>query len=158
EYHHGELEVFDGPGSSISHVLQVNVLYDDDYLNMTDGENAPRDTSFVVERLADLSAEAAAFTPFNGLQRTDTYEGVQQIASQIHDFTQQLQQSGQQSLGTGAEVDFVLTGSGLDGGKFVNGERVDEVPLLDDFLPDRGLAKPAEDPDDTQSSVESIGG
>ena len=39
-----ELTVFAGPGSAISHVLQVNVLYDDDYLDMTNGIHAPRDT------------------------------------------------------------------------------------------------------------------
>ena len=148
-----ELTVFAGPGSAISHVLQVYVLYVDDYLDMTNGIHAPRDTSFVIEKLADFSAEAEIFTPFASLHRTDTFEGVQKIADDIENYAQNARDSGETSLGTGATHDFILVSHEITG-PHVNGERVTDVPDIDDFLPDRGLAKIQEEPDDSQTSIE----
>lgn len=59
-----ELVVHTGPGSVIAHVSQVNILQDDDYLNMTDGPNVARDTSFVTQRTVEFYNEASVFTPF----------------------------------------------------------------------------------------------
>ncbi|MGO7215087.1 hypothetical protein ACC817_26065 [Rhizobium ruizarguesonis] len=153
-----ELTVFAGPGSAISHVLQVNVLYDDDHLDMTDGFHAPRDTSFVIERLAEFSTQAEIFAPFAGLHRTDTYDGALKIAEDIESYIQNAQNTedrGTTSPSTDATHHFVTTDPAGDGPTvYVNGERQADIPVLDDFLPDRGLAKLQEEPDDSNSSVE----
>ncbi len=157
-----ELQVFDGPGSVIGYTTQVNVLYDDDYLDMTDGHHAPRDTSFVTEKLAEFSSKVEIFSPFSDLHRTDTHEGIKQIAADMEAYIQDKEDSGQTSLGTGEPPadnpndqvhDFVLAGDEITG-TYMNGKLVSEVPVLDDLLPDRGLAQPPEDPDESQTSVE----
>ena len=149
-----ELTVHAGPGSSISHVLQVNVLYDDDYLDMTDGVHAARDTSFVIERLADFSSEAEIFTPFASLHRTDTYEGALKIAEDLQTYIQNAKNSDVTSPDTDATHDFVTVDPEVNGAVYINGKIETEIPVLEDFLPDRGLAKPEEEPDDSNSSVE----
>lgn len=161
-----KLQVFDGPGSVIGYATQINILYDDDYLDMTDGNHAPRDTSFVTEKLAEFSSNAEIFTPFAGLQRTDTFEGVKQIADDMETYIRAVKDSGQTSIGTGepqtnnpADIpndqahDFVLASDEITG-TYMNGKLVSEIPVLDDLLPDRGLAKLLEDPEETQTSVE----
>jgi len=157
-----QLQVFNGPGSVIGYATQVNVLFDDDYLDMTNGHHAPRDTSFVTERLAEFSAQTEIFTPFASLQRTDTFEGVKHIANDMEAYIRAVKDSGQTSLGTNEPPadnpndqahDFVLAGSEITG-THMNGKLVSEVPALDDMLPDRGLAKLPEDADETQTSVE----
>lgn len=156
-----DLVVHTGPGSAVGHVLQVNVLRDDDYLNMTDGPDHFRDTSFVVERLAEFNTHAEIFAPFSALEKPESDEGMMKIADEIHGYSQDLQQetNGEStSLGTGAEVDFVLAASQLDGRIYVNGELVEDAPSLTDFLPDRGIAKPEGEPDDSQSLVHHGGG
>ncbi|EJT03305.1 hypothetical protein [Rhizobium sp. CCGE 510] len=157
-----ELTVFAGPGSAISHVVQVNVLYDDDYLDMTDGIHAARDTSFVIERLAEFSTQAEIFTPFAGLHRTDTYDGALKIAQDLESYIQNAQNSedGGDSEDSGATQpsadathDFIRVDPEINT-VYVNGKVEAEIPVLDDFLPDRGLAKLPEEPDDSNSSVE----
>ncbi|MBY5341416.1 hypothetical protein E0H35_11855 [Rhizobium leguminosarum bv. viciae] len=152
-----ELTVFAGPGSAISHVLQVNALYDDDYLDMTDGVHAPRDTSFVIERLADFSTKAEIFTPFASLHRTDTYDGALKVAEDLEVYIQTAQNtedSGTTSLGTDATHEFVRLDPGVNDTVYINGKAETDIPVLDDFLPDRGLAKLPEEPDDSNTSVE----
>ncbi|MGO6819934.1 hypothetical protein ACCS67_34715, partial [Rhizobium brockwellii] len=80
--------VLAAPGTAISHLHQVNDLYDDDYLDMTDGVQAPRDTSFVIERLADFSSEPEIYTPFASLHRTDTYDGALKNAEDLESYIQ----------------------------------------------------------------------
>ncbi|NKL58643.1 hypothetical protein [Rhizobium leguminosarum] len=152
-----ELTVFAGPGSAISHVLQVNALYDDDYLDMTDGVHAPRDTSFVIERLADFSTKAEIFTPFASLHRTDTYDGALKIAEDLESYIQNAQNtedSGTTSLGTDATHEFIRLDPEVNDTVYINGKAETDIPVLDDFLPDRGLAKLPEEPDDSNTSVE----
>ncbi|OHV27017.1 MULTISPECIES: hypothetical protein [Rhizobium] len=161
-----ELNVFAGPGSSISHVLQVNVLYDDDYLDMTDGIHAARDTSFVIERLAEFSTAAELYTPFSDLHRTDTYDGALKIAQDIENYIQNAKntEDGKDSEDSGdseatplsadATHDFIRIDPEVNGAVYINGKVEADIPVLDDFLPDRGLAKLPEEPDDSNSSVE----
>lgn len=151
-----ELIVHDGPGSVISHVLQVNILYDDDYLNMTDGANVPRDTTFVIEQLKVFSEDISVFTPFSTFDRTDTYGGLEALAGQVRDYSQNIQQTGDNSLGTNADVDFVKAGPSING-TYVNGELVEEAPELDDYLPHRGLAEPQEEPEGVEGPLEASG-
>ncbi|MBB4293305.1 hypothetical protein GGE16_005392 [Rhizobium leguminosarum] len=159
-----ELNVFAGPGSGISHVLQVNVLYDDDYLDMTDGIHAPRDTAFVIERLAEFSTKAEVFTPFSDLQRIDTYDDALKIAQDLENYIQNAQNtedsgdtedtedSGATSPSADATHSFIRVDPEINS-ICVNGKVEAEIPVLDDFLPDRGLAKIPEEPDDSNSSV-----
>ncbi|PDS80912.1 hypothetical protein [Rhizobium sp. L43] len=164
-----ELNVFAGPGSAISHVLQVNVLYDDDYLDMTDGIHAPRDTAFVIERLAEFSTKAEVFTPFSDLHRTDTYDGALKIAQDLENYiqnarntedsgdtenTENTEDSGTALLSADATHSFIRVDPEVNS-VYVNGKVEAEIPVLDDFLPDRGLAKIPEEPDDSNSSVNS---
>lgn len=139
-----ELVVHPGPGSVIAHVAQVNILQDDDYLNMTDGPYAGRDTSFVTERTVEFYNEAAVFTPFAVFQRTDSYDALQALAKSAHDYIDHARENDVTSLGTGADQDFVLAGNDIDG-LYVNGSIASEKPILDDYMPDRGIAKPAEE-------------
>ncbi|TAV18102.1 hypothetical protein [Rhizobium ruizarguesonis] len=152
-----ELTVFAGPGSAISHAIQVNVLYDDDYLDMTSSVHASRDMSFVIEQLADLSTKAEIFTPFASLHRTDTYDGALKIAEDLESYIQNAQNtedSGTTSLGTDATHNFVRVDPEVNDTVYVNGKAETDIPVLDDFLPDRGLAKLQEEPDDNNTSVE----
>ncbi|MGF6173547.1 hypothetical protein [Ensifer sp. 4252] len=78
-----KLIVHDGPGSVIAHVVQANMVRDDDVLNMTDSTGAPRDTTYVTYKLAEFSAEATEATPFAHYTRVDTYEGLSKIADDL---------------------------------------------------------------------------
>lgn len=147
-----ELVVHAGPGSVIAHVSQVNLLQDDDYLNMTDGPNVGRDTTFVTERTVEFYNEASIFTPFSTFQRTDTYDTLQALAKTAHDYIDDARENDVTSLGTDADQDFVLAGNSISG-TYINGELVDEKPALDDVMPDRGIAKPPEDPEKSDVSL-----
>lgn len=141
-----ELVVHTGPGSVAGHLTQVNILQDDDYLNMTDGPNVARDTTFVTARTVEFYNEAAVFTPFSTFQRTDSYDALQALAKSAHDYIEHARDNDVTSLGTGADQDFVLAGNDING-LYINGAVAYDKPTLDDFMPDRGIAKPAEAPE-----------
>lgn len=147
------LVVHPGPGSAISHMAQINLLFDDDYLNMTSEYHARLDTGYVAERLAEFAADAVRFTPFSDLDRTDTYENLLKIAQEVHDYKEDLIAGNTISIGEDSEVNFVLAGDEIHG-TYVNGVLTEEAPLLDDFMPDRGLAKPEEDPEESDAPLE----
>lgn len=147
-----ELVVHTGPGSVIGHFAQVNILQDDDYLNMTDGPNVVRDTSFVTVRTVEFYNEASVFTPFSTFQRTDSYDALQALAKSAHDYIEHARDNDVTSLGTGADQDFVLAGNDING-LYINGAVADEKPTLDDVMPDRGIAKPAEAPEKSDVSL-----
>ncbi len=148
----GELVVHTGPGSTIAHVAQVNILQDDDYINMTDGPNVGRDTSFVTQRTVELYNEASAFTPFSGFQRTDSHDGLQALAKTARDYIEHARETGMTSLGTGADHDFVLAGNDIDG-LFINGSLATVKPVLGDLMPERGIASPAKEPEKSDVSL-----
>ncbi|MDA5636269.1 MULTISPECIES: hypothetical protein [Rhizobium/Agrobacterium group] len=147
-----ELVVHTGPGSVAGHLTQVNILQDDDYLNMTDGPNVARDTTFVTERTVEFYNEAAVFTPFSTFQRTDNYDALQALAKSAHDYIEHARDNDVTSLGTGADQDFVLAGNDING-LYINGAVAYDKPTLDDFMPDRGIAKPAEAPEKSDVSL-----
>jgi hypothetical protein len=147
-----ELVVHTGPGSVAGHLTQVNILQDDDYLNMTDGPNVARDTTFVTERTVEFYNEAAVFTPFSTFQRTDNYDALQALAKSAHDYIEHARDNDVTSLGTGADQDFVLAGNDING-LHINGAVAYDKPTLDDFMPDRGIAKPAEAPEKSDVSL-----
>ncbi|MCZ7483462.1 hypothetical protein [Rhizobium rhizogenes] len=147
-----ELVVHTGPGSVAGHLTQVNILQDDDYLNMTDGPNVARDTTFVTERTVEFYNEAAVFMPFSTFQRTDNYDALQALAKSAHDYIEHARDNDVTSLGTGADQDFVLAGNDING-LYINGAVAYDKPTLDDFMPDRGIAKPAEAPEKSDVSL-----
>lgn len=147
------LVVYPGAGSAISHMAQINLLFDDDYLNMTSDYHAKLDTSYVVERLAEFATDAVRFTPFSDLDRTDAYESLQKIAQEVHDYKEDLVANNTTSIGEDAEVNFVQAGDEIHG-TYVNGVLAEEVPSLDDLMPDRGLAKPEQDPEESETPLE----
>ncbi|CUX63684.1 MULTISPECIES: hypothetical protein [Rhizobium/Agrobacterium group] len=147
-----ELVVHTGPGSVAGHLTQVNILQDDDYLNMTDGPNVARDTTFVTARTVEFYNEAAVFTPFSTFQRTDSYDALQALAKSAHDYIEHARDNDVTSLGTGADQDFVLAGNDING-LYINGAVAYDKPTLDDFMPDRGIAKPAEAPEKSDVSL-----
>lgn len=147
-----ELVVHTGPGSVAGHLTQVNILQDDDYLNMTDGPNVARDTTFVTERTVEFYNDAAVFTPFSTFQRTDSYDALQALARSAHDYIDHARDNDVTSLGTGADQDFVLAGNDING-LYINGAVAYDKPALDDFMPDRGIAKPAEAPEKSEVSL-----
>lgn len=149
-----ELVIHGGPGSIIAHTVQVNLLQDDDYLNMTDGVNIPRDTTFVTERMMEFYNKAEDFSPFSGFTRTDEYAKLQDIAKDVHDYIDNARDNDITSLNTGAEVDFVLAGHQING-VYINGVLSEEAPDVNDFMPERGIAKPAEEPEKSDVSLES---
>ena len=147
-----ELVVHTGPGSVAGHLTQVNILQDDDYLNMTDGPNVARDTTFVTARTVEFYNEAAVFTPFSTFQRTDSYDALQALAKSAHDYIEHARDNDVTSLGTVADQDFVLAGNDING-LYINGAVAYDKPTLDDFMPDRGIAKPAEAPEKSDVSL-----
>lgn len=149
-----ELVLFTGPGSVIAHVSQFTLLQDDDYLNMTDGPNAFRDTSAVTLRTAEFWNEGTQFTPLSNHVRTDTYEGLQSIAKETHDYISAARDDDVSSLGTGAQQDFVLASNSITG-TYVNGTLVSERPDVDDFMPDRGIAAPPKEPEGQDGPLHS---
>ncbi|OOG64196.1 hypothetical protein B0E45_28775 [Sinorhizobium sp. A49] len=81
-----KLVVHDGPGSVIAHVVQANMVRDDDVLNMTDTTEAARDTTYVTYKLAEFSEQATEATPFAHYTRVDTYEGLSKIADDLSSY------------------------------------------------------------------------
>jgi hypothetical protein len=148
-----ELMLYAGPGSVIAHVSQLNLLQDDDYLNMTDSVNTMRDTSFVTLRTMEFYAEAAQFNPFSSYHRTDTYEGLQAISKDLHDYIDHARENDVSSLGTGEHQDFVLASHSISG-TYMNGVAVEARPDVNDFMPDRGIAKPPGDPEEHDGPIE----
>lgn len=184
-----KLIVHDGPGSVIAHVVQANMVRDDDVLNMTDSTIAPRDTTYVTYELAELGGEATAATPFAHYSRVDTYDGLSKIADELSSYaaanrppeppasgsdpdgntgtdpgttaalveqpadTDPLDDEinlpetvSPDELPTDDNGNFALAADSIEG-VYVNGCRVDEAPVLADFMPDRGLAQPVADPE-----------
>ncbi|TCU20823.1 hypothetical protein EV130_112203 [Rhizobium azibense] len=156
-----ELEVFQGPGSVIGHVAQANMLIDDDQLNMTGEQPELRDTSFVTQRLTEYSETAEVFTPFSNYDRVDTQEGLRAIADDMHEYIQAARANGATTMESGQPQIFVLTDNQLDvigTYTYVNGQLVEEAPKIDDFMPERGIAKPPTKPEKSDAPVEQDGG
>lgn len=149
-----ELVINEGPGSFIAHTVQVNLLQDDDYLNMTDSVNIPRDTTFVTARLTEFYDQSEDYIPFSGFTRTDDYAKLQEIAQDVHDYIDNARENDISSLNTDADVDFVLADHQIDG-VYINGALSDEAPDVNDYMPERGIAKPAEEPEESDVPLQN---
>lgn len=151
-----QLVIHPGPGSVISHYAQANLLQDDDFLDFTSRYHVQYDMSFVMHKLADYTVTASGFVPLGDAHRTDTPQGIQNIAQEIHDFAADVE-SGKQVLPDSiADDGFVLSSQQIDG-TFINGEAADTPPSMDDYLPDRGLAALPVDPVPSDTSLELHG-
>lgn len=148
-----ELYLHPGPGSVIAHISQVNLLQDDDYLDMTDGDHKPLDMTFVLERTTEYYGELEEFSPFSGFTRTDQYETLNSLAHEMNAYIGAARENGVNALGTDADLDFMVADHQISG-TYINGELVEEAPKLDDLMPDRGIAKPPEEPEKSDVSLE----
>ncbi|MFD1745459.1 hypothetical protein ACFSE1_08315 [Rhizobium helianthi] len=154
------LKVYVGPGSALSHMAQVNLLQDDDYLNLVDSLRDTVDLQFVNQRLHDYTVLASAKTPFSELHRTDGYEGLQAIWGKSHAFAEiitgdkpgQLAGSPEDALEQGNHS--LATAGPVLSGVFVNGQLVSALPVLDDLMPERGIAAPSGKPEKSDVSLE----
>jgi len=148
-----ELFIFAGPGSAHTHMTQVNLLFDNDYVNMTGEPHPLVSTAFVHERMLEYVDEASVYTDRTTFLRTDSYETFGRMANYLHMLEDDLAREGRPPIHEGADSEFVATGGDV-AGIHVNGELREAVPLLEDFLPDRGLAAPPEDPDEDEEETE----
>lgn len=188
------LIVHDGPGSVVAHVVQANMVRDDDVLNMTDSTNSPRDTTYVTYELAELGGKATEATPFAHYTRVDTSEGLSKIADELSGYAaanrppEPLATGNNPDAGAAPDVsaapldppadtdpandeidlpetvspdvlptddngNYALAADSIEG-VYINGCRVDEAPVLADFMPDRGLAQPVADPEGTEGPLQ----
>lgn len=192
-----KLVVHDGPGSVIAHVVQANMVRDDDVLNTTDTTEAARDTTYVTYKLAEFSEQATDATPFANYTRVDTYEGLSKIADDVSSYAAANRPPEPPASGSDPEAsadpaatvaladqptdadplddtitlpvtvspdtlpldnngNFTLAADSIEG-VYVNGLRVDEAPVLADFMPDRGLAQPVADPEGADGPLQEEG-
>ena len=149
------LTVYVGPGSTISHMTQVNLLQDDDHLDMTGDHYVRLDFGFTVDRVAEYADSASVYTPFSDFHRTDSYEGLTAIADDVREYAHTLSENGTTDFNDDAAVDFVKVGEEIEG-VYINGELVEAPPKLDDFLPDRGLAATPVEPEPTDGPLSEV--
>ncbi|MFS8110752.1 hypothetical protein QD460_03375 [Rhizobium jaguaris] len=142
-----DFQIGPGPGSETAHLVQANVLRDDDVLDMTNSSHhIVRDLSDVYDWLGQATVKAEELSPFSSLRQPESTEGVIKISDELHTFAKTIEENG------GADVQspdgshyFAIAGNQLDG-IFINGVQVNSVPNLEDSMPTRGLAaqKPVE--------------
>ncbi len=148
-----ELFIFTGPGSAHTHMGQVNLLFDNDYVNMTGEPHPLVSTAFVHERMLEYVDEASVYTDRTTFLRTDSYETFGKIAGSLDTLEDDLAREDRLPIHQGADSEFVATGADV-AGIHVNGELRAVIPSLEDLLPDRGLAEPPEDPGEEGQETE----
>lgn len=141
------LPIYVGPGSAISHMVQVNLLQDDDFLNLIDNNRETMDLSFVVQRLNTYAGAAQHDDQFSQLKRTDSAEGIEALWRQSHQIADSLRSADGGFTVEGAQHHLTMAEDVLDGIR-VNGSLMQAAPDLDDLMPDRGIAKPSEEPEE----------
>ncbi|MET3854604.1 hypothetical protein [Rhizobium sp. OAE497] len=161
------LPIYAGPGSMIAHVSQINILYDDDFLNLSDQQVDPRDTSFVTMKLIEYEEKAEALSPLQEIHRTDNAEALTKIADSMHDYIRSMPEASDQTPDGQPQPTFVSDGDAdsptylyksagddLSSPSYiVNGVATTTAPVLDDMMPDRGIAKPPADLEDSKSDT-----
>jgi hypothetical protein len=150
-----------GAESNVSHLLQANSVRDDDVLDMTNGNHPVQNIVYIDEQLGEMSARAEALSPFSTWSRTDSFDGVVKIADDVHGYAQNVEQNGGINLQDpdGSHF-FQAAGNNLDGPIYVNGiaGTGGAMPVLHDFLPDRGLAAAYQEPVGTEAAQHLTGG
>lgn len=148
-----QLHIFAGPGSIQAQMFQVNVLYDDDYLDLTDQPHERIDMSFVAGRLSDYADAGAAYGERTTFDRPQDHASLDAMAKGYGTLGEALGQEDRPPIHADARSEFVATGDGVKG-IHVNGELREEMPVLKDLLPDRGLAAPpAEEAEDAEQTT-----
>jgi hypothetical protein len=135
-----------GADSNAFHLLQANAVRDDDVLDMTNGVHPVQNLAYINEQLGEMSAKAEAMSPFSHWVRTDSYDGVVKIAGEVHDYAQKVEQSGGTNLQDPDASHYFVTASNNLDGIYINGVVSSSVPMLDDYLPNRGLAAAYQEP------------
>lgn len=147
----GRLHPDSGADSNVAHILQANSVRDDDILDMTNGNHPVQNIAQIDILLGEMSARAEALSPFSTWARTDSPDGIVKIANDVHDYAQNTEQSGGTNLQDPDGSHYVVTASNnLDGFIYINGDAssmaAGSMPSLHDFLPDRGLGAPDQQP------------
>ncbi|MGO4567929.1 hypothetical protein AB4Z52_23445 [Rhizobium sp. 2YAF20] len=135
-----------GADSNAFHLLQANAVRDDDVLDMTNGVHPVQNLAYINEQLGEMSAKAESMSPFSHWVRTDSYDGVVKIAGEVHDYAQKVEQSGGANLQDPDGSHYFVTASNNLDGIYINGVVSSSVPVLDDYLPNRGLAAAYHEP------------
>ncbi|MBB4569538.1 hypothetical protein [Rhizobium leucaenae] len=153
-----KLEVYMGPGSETAHVVQANVLRDDDVLDMTNSSHhLIRDVSDVYDWLGQATVKAEALSPLDSLQRTESTEGMIKLNDDLHAFAKSIEDSGGTYIQDPDGSHYLaIAGNELDG-IFVNGVQVTSAPYLEDSMPDRGPAAQKSEIEGTDGAVHQTG-
>ncbi|MDL2407357.1 hypothetical protein PY650_17140 [Rhizobium calliandrae] len=154
----GKLDIHMGPGSETDHLVQANVLRDDDVLDMTNSSHhIVRDVSDVYNWLGQATAKGEELSPFSAIRQPESTDGVIKINDDLHSFAKTIEANG------GADIQapdgshyFAIAGNQLDG-IFINGVQVTSVPNLEDSMPARGLAAPKSEVEATDGAVHQTG-
>ncbi|MDL2402176.1 hypothetical protein [Rhizobium mayense] len=154
----GKLDMFVGPGSETAHLVQANVLRDDDVLDMTNSSHhIVRDVSDVYDWLGQATVKAEELSPFSAIRQPESTDGVIRINDDLHTFAKTIEENG------GADIQapdgshyFAIAGNQLDG-IFVNGVQVSSVPNLEDSMPARGFAAQKPEAETTDGTVHQTG-
>ncbi|WP_193178339.1 type I secretion protein [Oricola nitratireducens] len=118
------------PGSIAVVAQQVNHVYDNDYLNMTDAKVDTMSSDYLDAGLGVLAAEASDIDPIGALTQPDSEIAIADLVEEVARIVRSDQEEGpseaQIHVAAGADADGIHS----------NGVRVDEAPLLSDYLPE----------------------
>jgi hypothetical protein len=149
-----KLHVDHGQGSEIAHVMQVNVVRDDDILDMTNGHHPVQDLSYILDQLAEMNARADALSPFSSIERTDSPDALTKIGDDMHDFAQTVEQNGGTSVHEPDGSGYVIQAAQVLDGIHVNGADASDLPDLNDYMP-QPLLTPSGEPTGSDTRVHS---
>ncbi|MBB3453191.1 hypothetical protein FHT86_001447 [Rhizobium sp. BK313] len=153
-----KLTVHTGPGSEATHLVQVNVLRDDDVLDMTNSSHhLVRDVSDVYDWLEQASAKADELSPLASLQRTESTEGIAKLADDLHALAKTIEANGGVNIQGADGSHYVVIAGDQPDFIYVNGALVTSAPHLEDFMPDRGIAAQKADTEGTEGPVHLAG-
>jgi hypothetical protein len=142
---HEQMHVDPGEGSQIAHVLQVNVVRDDDILDMTDGHHPVQDLSYILDQLAEMTGRADAMSPFNAIERTDSADALTKIGNDMHDFAQSTEQSGGTDTHEADGSYYTVQAAQVLDGIHIDGALASDVPDITGYMP-HPLLTPEGDP------------
>jgi hypothetical protein len=153
-----KLTIHTGPGSESVHLVQANVLRDDDVLDMTNSSHhLVRDDSDIYDWLGQATAKAYELSPLASLQQPESIEGMMKMADDLHTLANTIEANGGVNIqGPDGDHYVVMAGNQLDG-IHVNGVLVASMPHLEDSMPDRGIAAQHADPEGTDEPIHVTG-
>jgi hypothetical protein len=118
------------PGSIAVVAQQVNHIYDNDYLNMTDAKVETMSSDYLDAGLGVLAAEASDIDPIGALTQPDSEIAIADLVEEVARIVRSDHEEGPSE----AQI-HVATGDDA-GGVHSNGALIDEAPSLSDYLPE----------------------